>query len=100
MNEVDAIVSGFWSPRVAVLQPYMPGEQPRIENLVKLNTNENPYPPSPLAIDPIQQASESGLERAGPDRAVFGVVTVPKLVSRHTNEHSIALALRASAQIA
>jgi histidinol-phosphate aminotransferase len=38
-------------------------EQPRIANLVKLNTNENPYPPSPRAIDAIQQAAASGLER-------------------------------------
>jgi len=53
----------FWSPRIAVLEPYVPGEQPRIANLVKLNTNENPYPPSPLAIDAIQQAAANGLER-------------------------------------
>ncbi|WP_018903300.1 histidinol-phosphate transaminase [Variovorax paradoxus] len=53
----------FWSPRIAALEPYVPGEQPRIANLVKLNTNENPYPPSPLAIDAIQQAAANGLER-------------------------------------
>ncbi|MDP9973970.1 histidinol-phosphate aminotransferase [Variovorax paradoxus] len=53
----------FWSPRIAALEPYVPGEQPRIANLVKLNTNENPYPPSPLAIDAIQQATANGLER-------------------------------------
>ncbi|RYF69606.1 MAG: histidinol-phosphate transaminase [Comamonadaceae bacterium] len=53
----------FWSPRIAHLQPYVPGEQPRIANLVKLNTNENPYPPSPRAIRAIQQAAADGLER-------------------------------------
>jgi len=53
----------FWSPRIAALEPYVPGEQPRIANLVKLNTNENPYPPSPRAIDAIQAAAEAGLER-------------------------------------
>ncbi|MGO4390129.1 histidinol-phosphate transaminase [Variovorax sp. M-6] len=53
---------GFWSPRIAALEPYVPGEQPRIANLVKLNTNENPYPPSPSAIDAIQRAAEAGLE--------------------------------------
>lgn len=53
----------FWSPRIAALEPYVPGEQPRIANLVKLNTNENPYPPSPRVIHAIQSVAESGLER-------------------------------------
>src|SRR5688572_24911536 len=56
-------VPAFWSPRIGALEPYVPGEQPRIENLVKLNTNENPYPPSPLAVEAIQQAAANSLER-------------------------------------
>ncbi|MBO9515138.1 MAG: histidinol-phosphate transaminase [Variovorax sp.] len=52
----------FWSPRIAALEPYVPGEQPRIANLIKLNTNENPYPPSPEAIEAIRRAAERGLE--------------------------------------
>jgi histidinol-phosphate aminotransferase len=43
-------MSKFWSPFVKTLVPYMPGEQPKLANLVKLNTNENPYGPSPLAL--------------------------------------------------
>lgn len=43
-------MSKFWSPIVSRLTPYTPGEQPKISNLVKLNTNENPYGPSPKAI--------------------------------------------------
>jgi histidinol-phosphate aminotransferase len=39
-------MSKFWSPAVHGLTPYIPGEQPR-ERLIKLNTNENPYPPAP-----------------------------------------------------
>lgn len=47
-------MSKFWSPFVKELVPYVPGEQPKIANLVKLNTNENPYGPSPKAIAAIQ----------------------------------------------
>lgn len=39
-------MSQLWSPIVRELTPYVPGEQPR-EQLIKLNTNENPYPPAP-----------------------------------------------------
>ena len=43
-------MSKFWSPIVHRLTPYVPGEQPRLSNLVKLNTNENPYGPSPHVL--------------------------------------------------
>lgn len=43
-------MSRFWSPFVKDLVPYVPGEQPKLSKLVKLNTNENPYGPSPRAI--------------------------------------------------
>lgn len=44
----------FWSPDVRELEPYVPGEQPKIQNLLKLNTNENPYPPSPNVVAAVQ----------------------------------------------
>jgi histidinol-phosphate aminotransferase len=44
-------MSKFWSPFVKQLVPYVPGEQPKLTNLVKLNTNENPYGPSPRALE-------------------------------------------------
>lgn len=44
-------MSKFWSDIVHDLTPYVPGEQPKLTNLVKLNTNENPYGPSPLALE-------------------------------------------------
>lgn len=48
----------FWSDGMAALEPYVPGEQPRVANLVKLNTNENPYPPSPRVTPAMAQAAE------------------------------------------
>jgi histidinol-phosphate aminotransferase len=47
-------MSRFWSATVCALQPYIPGEQPKLANLVKLNTNENPYGPSPRALAAMQ----------------------------------------------
>ena len=49
-------MSRFWSPIVHSLTPYVAGEQPVIDGLVKLNTNENPYGPSPRALAAISQA--------------------------------------------
>ncbi|MFC6334968.1 histidinol-phosphate transaminase [Paenibacillus septentrionalis] len=43
-------MSKYWSPLTASLEPYVPGEQPKDKTYIKLNTNENPYPPSPNAI--------------------------------------------------
>ncbi|HGY9624279.1 histidinol-phosphate transaminase [Pseudomonas juntendi] len=47
-------MSRFWSPFVKDLVPYVPGEQPKLARLVKLNTNENPYGPSPKALAAMQ----------------------------------------------
>lgn len=47
-------MSKFWSPFVKDLVPYVPGEQPKMQRLVKLNTNENPYGPSPKVLEAIQ----------------------------------------------
>jgi histidinol-phosphate aminotransferase len=52
------MTSRFWSPVVHTLSPYVPGEQPKQDGLVKLNTNENPYPPSPRVLAAISAATE------------------------------------------
>lgn len=53
----------FLRPNIRQLKPYQPGEQPQAGKYIKLNTNENPYPPSPKVIAAIQQAAADGLER-------------------------------------
>jgi len=59
----------FWSPEVRQLEPYIPGEQPKIQNLLKLNTNENPYPPSPKVVEAVQAvlANSADVLRLYPD---------------------------------
>ncbi len=59
----------FWSPDVRELEPYTPGEQPKIQNILKLNTNENPYPPSPKVVDAVQKvlANSADVLRLYPD---------------------------------
>ena len=59
-------MSKFWSPFVKNLVPYVPGEQPKVANLVKLNTNENPYGPSPKAIEAMRAELSDAL-RLYPD---------------------------------
>lgn len=59
-------MSKYWSPFVHDLVPYVPGEQPKLTDLVKLNTNENPYGPSPRALAAMQAAVSDDL-RLYPD---------------------------------
>ena len=57
-------MSRFWSPIINQLAPYVPGEQPKNDrSLIKLNTNENPYPPSDKVIDAIRSTAELGLQK-------------------------------------
>jgi len=56
-------MSRFWSDQVHGLAPYVPGEQPKSSRLIKLNTNENPYPPSPRAVAVLEGSLGPGLRR-------------------------------------
>ena len=56
----------FWSRRIRDMVPYVPGEQPRGQDFIKLNTNECPYPPSPRALEAIRAAAGDAL-RLYPD---------------------------------
>ena len=59
-------MSAYWSPVVSSLTPYVPGEQPKMANLTKLNTNENPYGPSEKVLAAIRLATTDAL-RLYPD---------------------------------
>jgi histidinol-phosphate aminotransferase len=56
-------VSKFWNPLIHTLSPYVPGEQPKIDRLIKLNTNENPYGPSPRVLDALKAEVGEPLRR-------------------------------------
>lgn len=57
---------GLWENNVRRVTPYTPGEQPRESGIIKLNTNENPYPPSP-AVREILREYDGGRLRLYPD---------------------------------
>ena len=50
-------MSRFFSEKYADLVPYTPGEQPRGQRYIKLNTNENPYPPLPEVAEAVREES-------------------------------------------
>jgi histidinol-phosphate aminotransferase len=62
-------MSSYWSDFVKDLEPYTPGEQPQINNITKLNTNENPYGPSPEVINAISEAADDRLRLYPPPEA-------------------------------
>jgi len=59
-------MSHFWSAVARGLTPYVPGEQPKIAGLIKLNTNENPFGPSPRVLAALREEVNDGL-RLYPD---------------------------------
>ena len=52
-----------WEDNVRKVVPYTPGEQPKIANIIKLNTNENPYPPSPAVLKALRETDGDYLRR-------------------------------------
>ncbi len=62
-----------WEENVRKVVPYTPGEQPKIKNIIKLNTNENPYPPSPLVYKAYEEINLDDY-RKYPDPTCSGLV--------------------------
>src|SRR2546427_2157043 len=58
---VSTTAQSLVRPLIRRLRPYVPGEQPKIKGLIKLNTNENPYPPSATVLRAIRSAVDSRL---------------------------------------
>ena len=65
-------INKFWSPIVNDLDPYVPGEQPQDQQYIKLNTNENPYPPAP-AVAAALDAFDCDALRRYPDPESTGL---------------------------
>jgi len=53
----------FIRPEIAAMAGYVPGEQPQEDGFIKLNTNENPYPPSPAVAQAIEEVLRRGLQK-------------------------------------
>ncbi len=70
----------FWSKKVRDMVPYVPGEQPKDRKFIKLNTNENPYPPAPGVMEAIRSAGGESL-RLYPDPEC---ARLRQAVARHT----------------
>lgn len=66
-------MSKFWSQTVREITPYVPGEQPGAKKVIKLNTNENPYPPSDKVLDAMK-AAVSGRLKLYPDPESTGLI--------------------------
>lgn len=62
-----------WEKNIRKVTPYVPGEQPRRDNIIKLNTNENPYPPSPEVRQAVKSMSTRAM-RLYPDPASSDLV--------------------------
>ena len=95
--------SHFLRPQVRRLHPYVPGEQPKISGLIKLNTNENPYPPSPAVLRATRAAVDERL-RLYPNPtaqalreklAAFHNCTPENILVGNGSDEVLALAVRA-----
>lgn len=79
----------YFRPNIAAMHGYTPGEQPRDDGYIKLNTNENPYPPSPRVLAALRKAINSSL-RLYPEPLSDGLRAVAASVYGVKTENIIA----------
>ena len=91
----EHVISRFWSDIVHDLVPYTPGEQVQMPGLIKLNTNENPYGPSPQAIAAIRGAVGSTMARSLPLNCVSGPFSCGTSDGSHSDSHAVSDRARA-----
>ena len=78
-------MSQYLRPNIRAMAGYTPGEQPQTADYVKLNTNENPYPPSPRALEAMSELLRTDRLRKYPDPlgAVFRVTAGTLSIQHH-----------------
>ena len=94
---------GLVRNNIAAMQGYAPGEQPQDPNVIKLNTNENPYPPSPRALAVIRTIASDALRRyPNPEARCFleaaarvHGVSADKIITTNGGDELLALVFRA-----
>lgn len=79
-------MSQYWSNIVNSLTPYVPGEQPKADKLIKLNTNENPYGPSPMVLAAIDAANNESLRKYPDPNASELKQTIAEFYNLETNQ--------------
>ena len=76
-------MSKYWSAVTRGLTPYVPGEQPKLSKLIKLNTNENPYPPSPQAVAAITAELSANGKADGSNLRLYPDPNADRLKAAH-----------------
>ncbi len=71
-----------WSDKIRKIEPYVPGEQSKNKNIIKLNANENPYPPSPKVIKALKEITDKQL-------SLYPNSNAESLVEALANYHSV-----------
>ena len=77
-----------WEKNIRRVEPYVPGEQPKVKDVVKLNTNENPYPPTPKVLEAAERMNISDL-RLYPDPEVTDLVHAIAAYYGMNDNHSL-----------